>query len=68
MSIAIKKFLTMLNQEVLSDGDLNDGQKEVLKKVCERIYLLETTSNSTQIPSQITAEIKDSAVNYTGKI
>ena len=64
MSIAIKKFLSMLDQEVLSDGRLNDDQKRVLKKVCEKIYILETTVDSSQMPSQITGEIKLFAGDY----
>lgn len=64
MSIAIKKFLSMLDQEVLSDGRLNDDQKRVLKKVCEKIYILETTVDSSQMPSQIAGEIKLFAGDY----
>ena len=54
----------MLDQEVLSDGRLNDDQKRVLKKVCEKIYILETTVDSSQMPSQIAGEIKLFAGDY----
>ena len=53
MSIAIKKFLLMLENEILSDTSINDSQKNVLKKLCEKIYILETTSDTSQMPTYI---------------
>ena len=59
MSIAIKKFLSMLDQELLSDDKLSENQKKVLKKFCEKVYVLETTNDgSAQLPSQIREEVK----------
>lgn len=66
MSIAIKKFLSMLDQETGNDPELNDDQKIVLRKLCEKIYVLETTGESSQMPSQIREEIKFYAKDFEG--
>ena len=66
MSIAIKKFLLMLENEILSDTSINDSQKNVLKKLCEKIYILETTSDTSQMPTYIRDEIKFYAKDYEG--
>jgi len=66
MSIAIKKFLSMLDQEIGSDNELNSDQKNVLRKVCEKIYVLETTGDSSQMPSQIREDIKFYAQDFEG--
>lgn len=66
MSIATKKFLLMLEEEISSDNDINETQKKVLKKLCEKIYILETTSDSAQIPTNIKEEIKSFAKEYDG--
>lgn len=58
MSIAIKKFLSMLEQEVASINEINEKQKNALKKVCEKIYILETTLDSSLMPAQIREEVK----------
>ena len=66
MSIAIKKFLSMLDQELASTSEINDAQKMALKKVCEKIYLLETTVDSSLMPTQIRGEIKSYSKDFEG--
>jgi hypothetical protein len=58
MSIAIRKFLSMLEQEIGSDSEISEKQKNVLKKICEKIYVLETTGDSSQMPNAIRDEVK----------
>lgn len=59
MSIAIKKFMAMLEEEINSKSGLSESQKNVLKKVCEKVYVLENTdANSLDINSKIRDEVK----------
>ena len=44
--------------------DLSLIENEFKKKVCEKIYILETTVDSSQMPSQIAGEIKLFAGDY----
>ena len=64
MSIATNKFLSMLNEEISKDRGIDESQKATLMKLCRAIYLLETTAESTQIPSSIKEEIKRYAKEY----
>jgi hypothetical protein len=64
MSIAIKKFLSMLENEISSDTSTNETQKAVLTKLCEKIYILESTNDKGQIPANIKEEIKFYAKEY----
>ena len=64
MSIALKKFLSMLENGIASDDSINKNQKTILKKLCERIYMIEMTSDASQITSNIKEEIKLYAKSY----
>ena len=64
MSIATKKFQIMLEQEIESDKDLTVDQRNALKKLCYKIYILETTNDSSIMPTQIKEEIKFFANEY----
>jgi len=64
MSIAIRKFLSMLEIEIEKDSSANESQKKILKKLCEKIYISESTSESNQMPGIIREDIKFFAKDY----
>jgi hypothetical protein len=64
MSIGTKKFLSMLDQELAEDDSISENQRKILKNICERIYVLETTGESSQLPTSIREEIKFYAKDF----
>ncbi len=46
MSIGYKKISEMISREVDSTDSWTDGQKEKIKLLCNKIYMLEASSES----------------------
>ena len=66
MSIAIKKFYSMLDEELKSNTNISDNQKNAIRSICEKVYMLESTdSNAANINSKIRDEIKLNADRFS---
>ena len=64
MSIGYKKISEMISQEVESIDTLAKGQKEKIKLLCNKIYMLEASTDSlagTQMIQNIMSEISFTA-------
>jgi len=60
LSIAIKKFYSMLDEELKANTNIPDDQKNAIRSICEKVYMLESTdSNAANINSKIRDEIKE---------
>lgn len=60
MSISFKKINSMIEAEILEKTELSDEQKKVLKDLCEKIYMIESSieqGSNQQIISDIKGEI-----------
>lgn len=68
MSIAIKKFYSMLDEELKANTNIPDDQKNAIRSICEKVYMLESTdSNAANINSKIRDEIKLNADRFSDK-
>lgn len=66
MSIAIRKFYSMLDEELKSNTNISDNQKNAIRSICEKVYMLESTdSNAANINSKIRDEIKLNADRFS---
>ena len=61
MSISYKKINSMIAKAVAQTDDLSEGSKQILKEICEKIYMLE--SSIERVSNQQTiADIKGEIV------
>lgn len=68
MSIAIKKFYSMLDEELKANTNIPDDQKNAIRSICEKVYMLESTdSNAANINSKIRDEIKLNADRFSDR-
>jgi len=68
LSIAIKKFYSMLDEELKANTNIPDDQKNAIRSICEKVYMLESTdSNAANINSKIRDEIKLNADRFSDR-
>ena len=46
MSIGYKKISEMISREIASNTSMTEGQKEKLERLCNKIYMLEASTDS----------------------
>jgi hypothetical protein len=60
MSISFKKVNSMIETEVELQEGMSDEQKKVLKELCEKIYMIESsveTGNNQQLIQDVKGQI-----------
>jgi len=60
MSISYKKINSMISSVINEKTDLNEDKKDVLREVCEKVYMIESSVEQTsghQIINDIKGEI-----------
>ena len=67
MSISFKKINSMIETEIFENAELQDTQKKVLKELCAKIYMIESSieqGSNQQTISDIKGEITLKSDNF----
>ena len=69
MSISFKKINSMIEIEMNESQDLSDDQKVILKELCEKIYMIESSieqGSNQQLINDVKGEIARKADSFSG--